>query len=218
MEQGGCFLNFLLIELLSELQLGGWLSVLVGPVKFVEFRQEDENITDVFFLAGTCWLCFLYLLKLIISLCPVTFNGTVYTVCETCLYFVFSEPAVWMSPHSCTSPPLPRSFMSHSSRASLGLYKESYRIYRILYSCTSDSWSCFFLCFTTSFFFSTAQSPRSCSPTSHRWMSRMKVTSTFPQPSLQPSAVRSWPTRACTTPPPRSTALVPAALVWLEHT
>lgn len=49
-------------------------------------------------------------------------------------------------------------------------------------------------------------------------MSRKKAMSTFPQLSPQPLAVRSWPTKACTIPPPRSMALVPAALVWLVHT
>lgn len=46
----------------------------------------------------------------------------------------------------------------------------------------------------------------------------MKVTSTFPQLSPQPLVVRSWLIRACTILPPRSMALVRAALAWLVHT
>lgn len=38
-----------------------------------------------------------------------------------CFFFFLSEPAVWISPPSCTSPPSLRLFMSHSSRASLGM-------------------------------------------------------------------------------------------------
>lgn len=57
---------------------------------------------------------------------------------------------------------------------------------------------------------STVQSRRSSSPTSRRWMSPMKVTFTFPRPSLRPLAARIWQTKACTTPP-RSTDLVPGA-------
>lgn len=114
-----------------------------------------------------------------------------------------------MSPPSSTSLPLLRSFMSHSSRASLGTYEDFYKAHRML---------SVVLCYFTATFFSPAQSQRSCSPTSHRSMSQMKVTSTFHQLSLQPSAVKSWLTRACTTPPPRLMALVQAAPVWLEHT
>lgn len=131
---------------------------------------------------------------------------------------VFCETAVWTSPPSCTSLPSRRSFMSHSSRASLGLYKESCnKTEQTLLHLRLQQLD-LFLPYFTALFFSTVQSPRSCSLTSHSWMSRMKVTSTFPRLSLQPLAVRSWLTRAYSTPPPRLTALVPAALVWWERT
>lgn len=63
--------------------------------------------------------------------------------------------------------------------------------------------------------FSTAQSRRSFSPTSHRWTSQMRVTSIFPRPLLRPLAERSWRTKACTTPP-RSMDLVPVAPACLD--
>lgn len=62
------------------------------------------------------------------------------------------------------------------------------------------------------------RSQRSCSPTNHRWMNRMKATSTFLQPSPRPSAARTSPTRASTTLPPRSMGPAPAALAWSERT
>lgn len=70
--------------------------------------------------------------------------------------------------------------------------KHPFKIYHNIY-CTLTNWNLPQ--------FPTVQSRRSSSPTSHRWTSLMKVTSTFPRPSLRPLAARSWRTKACTTPP-----------------